>query len=183
MANVAKRRRAAFLAWMEANDLNASMVAKRSGVPYTTINSYEKNTPTGTQSLRGDNESRIAEAYDLPIEAIFGFGDPPDGEKQENNLRAWREYRRLKASEVAAGVGTTTAIYELLEAGGATLSLKWLYKIAPVFGVNAGTVADFKPSELPAHYLEGLPEIQRPPSRPAVLTDTPAKSSKTGTHG
>lgn len=157
MADVAKQRHRHFLAWMEANGLNANKVAARSGVPYNTLNSYEKTGAKATQSLKGSTEAMIARAYDVPIEAIFGVAGDEGREVEPNNLRAWREYRGLSVAETARLVGTSPAVIELLEAGGASLSLKWLYKFKAAFGVNVGTIADFKPSDLPSDYLKSFP--------------------------
>lgn len=180
MASIAQRRHAAFLAWMQANSLNSSQVAKHAGIPYTTINSYEKSADGATKSLRGDTEAKIAEAYDLPVEAIFGFGDP-GAEIRPNNLRAWREFRGMSPAGVAQAMATTPSVIKLLEGGGATVSLKWLYKFAEVFGVNAGTIADFRPSELPLNYLQSLP-AHIPPVAPAS-SKAQAKTKRTGTGG
>lgn len=62
-------RAKAFSAWMEAQGLNVSRVAKRAQVPYTTVASFNVGD---TQSLKGTTEAKIAKAFEATVEAIFG---------------------------------------------------------------------------------------------------------------
>jgi phage repressor protein C with HTH and peptisase S24 domain len=67
-------RRGNFLAWMAAGKLNASKVAKASGVPYTTIVSLVNGD---TASLKGVTEQQIAVAYATTTDVIFAGATPP----------------------------------------------------------------------------------------------------------
>jgi hypothetical protein len=68
-------RRESFRAWMRANDTTTAKVAKRAGVPATTLYDFLKGE---TQTLRGDTERKIAKAYRLDVEVMFGGAAPAD---------------------------------------------------------------------------------------------------------
>lgn len=91
---------------------------------------------------------------------------PTDVDKRVgNNLRAWREFRRMKQEELADKVGTTGAVISLLESGGRKLSPKWLYRLAPALGTRPGHLMDYDPNELPTDMLDvwgDIDEVDRP---------------------
>lgn len=151
----ADQRRQAFLDWMAATGGNVYQVAKRSGVAYTTLKHYEHGR---TKSLRGQAEAQIANAYGLPVEAIFGPGDDL-AEPEPNNVRAWREHAGLSLEQVAGAMGATPHVLRLLEEGRITLSPKWLRRLEPVLGARAGWILDFTPADLPRDVLEIFAEI------------------------
>ncbi len=68
MSELATNRRAAFLAWMEANELNVAEVSRRSDVPSRTLYSYLRGD---SQSLKGTTQERIAQAFSVPIDRLF----------------------------------------------------------------------------------------------------------------
>jgi transcriptional regulator with XRE-family HTH domain len=70
----ADSRREAFKAWLAANGTNVSRVAKKAHVPYTTLASFVTGD---TQSLKGSNEAKIATAYGVSVEQIFGSPGAP----------------------------------------------------------------------------------------------------------
>lgn len=159
-STLADQRRAAFLAWMQEQQTNAYRVAKISGVPYTTLKSYERGP---TRSLQGQAEAKIARAFNTTVEDIFGASDAVDGleapETEPNNLRAWREHQRLSVEDLAAAAETTPQIITDLEEGRITLSAKWLRRLSPVLRVRAGWILDFNPDQLPRDVLEIFAQI------------------------
>lgn len=62
------KRAQAFKAWMDGAGTNTTQVAKRSGVPYTTLASFVQGD---TQSLKGENEELISEAFGASAGEIF----------------------------------------------------------------------------------------------------------------
>lgn len=154
---LADQRRASFLAWMQEQETNAYRVAKLSGVPYTTLKSYERGP---TRSLQGQAEAKIARAFNTTVEDIFGAAEMGEvGEIEPNNLRAWREHQRLTVEALAAGADTTSQIITDLEEGRITLSSKWLRRLSPVLRVRPGWILDFDPAELPRDVLEIFAQI------------------------
>lgn len=75
MSDLIAQRRRAFRLFVQAND-GAASVARRSGVPATTIYSYLAGK---SDSLKGTTEEKIASAFDVPIERLFG-ADPTQRE-------------------------------------------------------------------------------------------------------
>lgn len=71
-----------------------------------------------------------------------------------NNLKAWREYRRLTQTELAAMVGTTGAVISLLESGDRQLSTKWLHRLGPALKIRPGFLVDYDPRDLDTSTLE-----------------------------
>lgn len=129
------QRRANFCAWMEANDLNANLVAKRLGVTPSTIYSYESGKAV---SMKGEQEAKLAAAYGTTVEAIFGAAEPPEGSVEANHIAAWRAAAGLTAESVAAELGVALGVYLQLEAGVIDLSAKWMRRLAPIFGTQEG---------------------------------------------
>jgi hypothetical protein len=65
------KRALAFKAWMAAVGTNTKRVSARSGVPYTTLASFVQGD---TQSLKGDNEDLIAQAFNATAAEMFAEG-------------------------------------------------------------------------------------------------------------
>lgn len=59
---------------MAGRGLNLSQVARTAQVPYTTLADYSKGA---THSLNGATESKLATAFDVPTEEIFGGRKTP----------------------------------------------------------------------------------------------------------
>jgi transcriptional regulator with XRE-family HTH domain len=88
-------------------------------------------------------------------------------ERDQNNLRAWREFRRLTQEQLAVAIDppTTGAVISLLESGDRQLSPKWLRKLAPALGTTPGYLLDYTPDDINAAYLEAalsVPQHDRP---------------------
>jgi transcriptional regulator with XRE-family HTH domain len=71
-----------------------------------------------------------------------------------NNLKAWREFRKLSQEALAAKVGTTGTVISMLESGDRGLSAKWLRKLAPALNIQPGHLLDHDPNDLPTDILE-----------------------------
>lgn len=96
--------------------------------------------------------------------------------KQRNNLRAWREFRRMTQAELAKAVKTTASVVSLLETGERGLSLKWLLKFAPALRTTPGMILDHDPNDLNTDVLEiwaTIPEDKR--EQAAAILQTFAK--------
>lgn len=90
-----------------------------------------------------------------------------------NNLRAWREFRKLTQDELAALAKTNGSVISLLESGGRGLSLKWLLKLAPHLGTTPGMILDHDPNDLDTSILEiwaNVPEPLRPLAKENLTT-------------
>lgn len=156
-ATLAEQRRAAFLAWLEEEGTNAYRVARISGVPYTTIKSYERGP---TRSLQGQAEAKIARAHNTTVEAIFGTVEGDEvGSTESNNVRAWRLHQGLSIEQLADGADTTPEILTQLEDGLLPLSPKWLRRLSPVLQVRPGWILDYAPEDLPRDVLEIFAQI------------------------
>lgn len=66
----AESRRAAFKAWIAANDLTAAQVADRAKVPRTTLYSYLDGK---AQSMKGTTQEAIASAFGVGVDTLFTF--------------------------------------------------------------------------------------------------------------
>ena len=159
-------RREHFIAWMESSGLNMNQVAERSGVQYNTIRSYVVETNgKRTASLTGVNEAKIASAYRLAVEDIFGGADADEGER--NYLQAWRKFRYLTVDELAARVEVPASTIEFLEEQPAPPSDKWLRRLAPHLQTRPGFLREFDPNEVDTSALEALiPTPSRPTASP-----------------
>lgn len=62
-------RRTAFNAWVQSNGPTIADVARRAGVPQTTLYSYASGK---SQSLKGITQEKIASAYRVRVEDLFG---------------------------------------------------------------------------------------------------------------
>lgn len=74
--------------------------------------------------------------------------------KAGNNLRAWREFRRMSQAELAEQAGTTASVISLLESGDRKLSPKWLNRLAPPLHTTPGYMLDHDPNDLATNVLE-----------------------------
>ena len=151
-----QRRKALFIAWMEVNGLNVNRVAKAAGVSPTTLYSYVDDGPKATKVLGASIEDKIARAFDLPVEAIFGplweRGEVP---LEHNKVAIWREYRRMSQVDLAAALSTTITIVQMLEAGEIPLSQKWLERLALAFTTKAPWVM-LDPTSLARDVLDAV---------------------------
>lgn len=73
-----------------------------------------------------------------------------DGDKNggPNNLRAWREYRKMSQAALAEAVGTNPNMIGYLESGERALSAKWLRRLAPELDTTPGMILDHDPFTL-----------------------------------
>lgn len=160
-------RRAHFISWMEASDLNMNQVAEASRVQYNTIRSYVveiKGKRTG--SLSGENEAKIAGAYNLAVEDIFG--PAPGSDVRPNHLRAWRDFKKKTVDELADLLGVKPSSVELWEGQPGAPSDKWLRRVSEALGIPAGFIADYDPEQLDTAALErALSVLQSPKAKPA----------------
>lgn len=70
-SKVPSPRAEAFKAWMARNETNTKRVSVKAGVTYTTLASFVQGD---TRSLKGENEQKIADAFETPADDIFGGG-------------------------------------------------------------------------------------------------------------
>lgn len=148
--SLADVRREHFIAWMESEGLNPKKVAEIADVPYTTLHSYVKSADTATKSLKGDNEAKIARAFNLPVEAIFG-GDMVEPTK--NHVAAWRRHKGIGLDELARRLGVPVPVLEQLEAGESPFGPKWQARIGGELGIPPGWLF-LDPDEIPPVVLE-----------------------------
>lgn len=175
--DLARVRYENFVAWMQANSLNANSVASRAGLPYTTLKTYLDKE--GRASLKGDNEAKIAGAFGLSTESIFGAAEIPEDAREANFIAAWREHVGLTQEDLAAKLGTSLRIVEQLEAGELEFSTKWMRRLAPIFDTQMGFLL-MDPADAQSDLVltaATFPKAQQPQAA-AVL-----KAMKTGTDG
>lgn len=171
-------RRENFIAWMKASGLNQSRVATTSGVSYNTIRSYVGDgTGKQTASLTGVNEAKIARAFDLSVEDIFGSELE---EPERNHLAAWRKFRFMTIDELADKIGVPPATIELLETTPRPPSDKWLRRLAVPLETTAGFILDFDPTDVDTAALEAALSVVRPAE--AKVAER-AEARRTGTTG
>jgi transcriptional regulator with XRE-family HTH domain len=77
MVATIESRRAAFNTWVAQHGPTVADVARRAGVPQTTLYSYASGK---SQSLKGITQEKIASAYRVSVEDLFGAARPPDPE-------------------------------------------------------------------------------------------------------
>lgn len=82
-----------------------------------------------------------------------------DDQKPANNLRAWREFKKLTQEQLAEKAGTTGAVISLLESGDRGLSHKWLLKLAPLLGTTPGFLLDHDPKNIRTEFLEAAEQV------------------------
>lgn len=85
-----------------------------------------------------------------------------------NNLRAWREHRRLSQDQLAELIGTKGNVIGHLESGERGLSDKWLRRLAPALGTAPGFLLDHSPDDLDAAYIDAAMSVGAE-DRPQVL--------------
>lgn len=170
-------RRANFMAWMDASGLNMNQVSEISGVQYNTIRSYVVETKgKRTGSLSGENEARIAGAFNLAVEDIFGA--LPGNDAPVNHLAAWRAFAFMTAAELAEKVGVPTSTIEFLESAPTPPSDKWLRRLGPAFDVQPGFIRDYDPNDIGADALD----VIRATLKPAEVKRA-ERTKRTGTEG
>lgn len=69
-------------------------------------------------------------------------------ERIPNQLRAWREFRRMTQEELAAKADTTASQISMLESGERGLTHKWARILAPLLKTNPGHLFDTDPESL-----------------------------------
>lgn len=143
-----RQQREAFLQWMEANDLNPNGLASACKLTPSTLYDFVAGR---TKSLSAATVNKVARALDLPVEAIFGSREPVN---EQNNVRAWREYRQMSREELAKAVTTTPGILAELEEGRIPLSGKWLRRLSVPLRTTGGFIFDHRPEDLPSGVLE-----------------------------
>jgi transcriptional regulator with XRE-family HTH domain len=74
--------------------------------------------------------------------------------RSPNNLKAWREFRKLSQAELAEKVGTTGSMISMLETEQRGLSAKWLRRLAPALGTTPGHLLDLDPEEMDADLFD-----------------------------
>lgn len=140
-------RRDNFIAWMRASGLNMNLVAVASKVDYNTIRSYVVETKgKRTGSLSGENEAKIAGAYNLAVEDIFGAA--PGSEPRPNHLKAWRVFREQTVDELAQALEVPASTVEFWENQPDAPSDKWIRRVASALGLRTGFVSDHAPDDL-----------------------------------
>ncbi|HTK34513.1 MAG TPA: hypothetical protein VL358_04395 [Caulobacteraceae bacterium] len=77
MATTIENRRAAFNAWVLEHGPTVADVARRAGVPQTTLYSYASGK---SQSLKGITQEKVASAYRVRVEDLFGAAPSPNPE-------------------------------------------------------------------------------------------------------
>lgn len=100
--------------------------------------------------------------------------------KTLNNLRAWREFRKLTQEELAEKVGTTAAVISLLENGQRGLSATWLHRFAPHLQVSAGFLLDHSPGDLTTDILQAWASVPEADQDKALAALRKYSSVKTG---
>lgn len=101
-------------------------------------------------------------------------------DRDENHLRAWREFRKMTQEQLADAVETTGAVISLLESGDRSLSPKWLRRLAPALGTAPGYLLDHDPNDLDAAFLEAA--LAAPKASRAQVLEI-LKTFRTGTDG
>lgn len=172
--DLAERRRAHFLDWLDTSDWNAKSLAEHAGIPYTTLHSYTKPTGSATRSLRGDTEAQIASSLNLRIEDLFGSPSPT------NFIREWRQSRFWTEAELADKIGTDESYVVGVEAGEIPLSPKVLARFAEGFGVGPGRLKS-DPNDVNIEAAELFSDIA-PADRPRAL-EMLRVFKRTGTEG
>ena len=71
-----------------------------------------------------------------------------------NNLKAWREFRKMSQALLAKEADTTQHQIAYLESGERGLSAKWLRKLAPALNTTPGMLLDHDPNTLPTNVIE-----------------------------
>lgn len=168
---------------MKAAGLNMSQIADATGVQYNTIRSYLveiKGKQTG--SLSGENEAKIAGAYNLAVEDIFG--PSPGAEARPNFLRAWREFKTMTADELADALGVPVSTVTLWEGQPVAPSDKWLRRVGAALQIPTGFISEYDPNDLDTASLELALSALKPKAKSSANRGAAtAVADKTGTDG
>jgi len=176
MGDLVRKRHANYLAWLKAKELNANRLHKLTGIPYSTLNSYEKKPEA---SLSGAHEAQIAASTRSTVEEIFGAPELPPEEREPNFVAEWRAFSELTVEDFAARLSVPVNIVLQLENGEISLSAKWARRIADAVGTKPGFIYH-SPADVDANPIalaSALPE-QLKPQAARVL-----KALGTGTDG
>jgi transcriptional regulator with XRE-family HTH domain len=101
-------------------------------------------------------------------------------ERIPNQLRAWREFRRMTQEELAAKANTTASQISMLESGERGLTHKWALKLAPILKTNPGHLFDTDPGDLDNDVFDIWASIDKRDRAQALRV---LKSFGTGTNG
>jgi transcriptional regulator with XRE-family HTH domain len=151
--------------------LNQEALGDAMGVSRSAANRYVNGTTrTPLHNLTALRRS----GYDVPgeLEDLY-YRSKPGAEprrtpaKSTNHLRAWREYRRLTAEELAQLIGTRASVIQALEADAGALSSKWLRRLAPALRTEPGFLQDIDPSVASTSTLQRLEEFAQRPTAPS----------------
>lgn len=171
--DLAERRRAHFIEWLDASKWNAKSLAEHVGVPYTTLHSYVKPNSV-TRSLKGETEALIASQLGLTIEDLFG------NPGAENHVQAWRESQHLLIDELADRIGADVSYVEGVEAGEIPLSPKVRARFAEGFGIPPGRLS-YHPADIDREGAELFATVS-PDDKPRLI-EMMRVFKRTGTEG
>jgi transcriptional regulator with XRE-family HTH domain len=101
----------------------------------------------------------LREDYFWPLPQTANMDATED--QTANNLRAWREHRKMTQEDLAAAVGTSGSVISLLESGDRKLSTKWLHRLAPALRVQAGFLVDYDPTRIDTSTLEMIETVSQ----------------------
>jgi transcriptional regulator with XRE-family HTH domain len=104
-------------------------------------------------------------------------------ERIPNQLRAWREFRRMTQEELAAKADTTASQISMLESGERGLTHKWALKLAPILKTQPGHLFDTDPESLDSDIHDIWINIDKRDRAKALRVLKSFTDSDTGTHG
>jgi transcriptional regulator with XRE-family HTH domain len=149
---------------------SAAAAAAALGMKEGTYRCYERGPDSAKFiKLEYEHARHFAREFKVRWEWLLdGVGEPwltrvREDEPHEalNNLRAWREFRGLTASELAKRAGTTAQIITDLETGAVELSAKWLRTLAPALSTQPGFLLDNDPNEIDPAFLDAARAIPK----------------------
>lgn len=79
----------------------------------------------------------------------------------KNNIRAWRDHRRMTQAQLAEAADMSSNMLSQLESGERGLSAKWLEKLAPALGTTPGFLLDHDPKDLDSAFLETAMKVPK----------------------
>jgi transcriptional regulator with XRE-family HTH domain len=97
-----------------------------------------------------------------------------------NNIRAWRDYRRMSQARLAELCDTKDNVISNLESGERQLTEKWLVKLAKALETTPGYLLDHDPNDLDTELIRAAQEAAKGGNRAQVLT---ILKTFTGTNG
>lgn len=98
-----------------------------------------------------------------------------------NNIRAWRDYRRMSQAKLADLCDTKDNVISNLESGERQLTEKWLVRLAKALETTPGYLLDHDPHDLDTELIRAAQDAAKGGNRDQVLTIL--KTFKTGTTG